>query len=67
MYFLITIDTEADNQWATPAPNTTENIRCISCFQARRDRCGFKSTYLCTYEMVENPLLYDTIGPYQCD
>ena len=65
MYFIITVDTEADNQWADPVPVTTENIRFIPRFQALCDRFGFKPTYLCSYEMVKDPLLHDTIAPYE--
>ena len=57
MYFIITVDTEADNQWADPVPKTTENIKFIPRFQALCDRFGFKPTYLCPYEMVKDPLL----------
>jgi hypothetical protein len=64
MYFLITVDTEADNQWADPVPVTTKNIRFIPRFQELCDRFGFKPTYLCSYEMVKAPLVHDTIAPY---
>jgi len=65
MDFIITIDTEADNQWARPARLTTDNTRCIPRFQSLCDRYGFKPTYLCTYEMVADPLFRQTVGPYQ--
>jgi hypothetical protein len=64
MYFIITVDTEGDNQWADPAPMTTENIRFIPRFQALCDRFEFKPTYLCSYEMIKAPLLHETIAPY---
>lgn len=65
MDFIITIDTEADNQWSRPATVTTENTKHIPRFQALCDAFGFKPTYLCTYEMVTDPLFRDTLGPYQ--
>lgn len=65
MDFIITIDTEADNQWARPKSVTTENSRYIPRFQSLCDRFGFKPTYLCTYEMVTDRLFQDTVGPYQ--
>ncbi len=65
MDFLITIDTEADNQWSRPARFNRENTRFLPRFQHLCDRFGFKPTYLCTYEMATDPLFRDTIAPYQ--
>ncbi|MBV8230613.1 MAG: hypothetical protein JO329_11570 [Planctomycetaceae bacterium] len=65
MDLLITIDTEADNQWVESATLTTENTRFIPRFQHLCDRFGFKPTYLCTYEMVTDTRFQDIVGPYQ--
>lgn len=65
MDLLITIDTEADNQWARLDTLSMENTRFLPRFQALCDRFGFKPTYLCTHEMVTDPLFQETVGPYQ--
>lgn len=65
MEFIITIDTEADNQWAGTDRLTTENARYIPRFQALCDRYGFKPTYLCTFEMAADPRVQEILGPYQ--
>ncbi len=65
MKLIITIDTEADNAWARSEVLTTENTRYIPRFQALCDRFGFKPTYLCTYEMVQDRRFQETVGPYQ--
>jgi hypothetical protein len=53
--FLITIDTEGDNEWANPRPITTHNARYLPRFQALCDRFGFKPTWLTNYEMALSP------------
>lgn len=65
MDFIITIDTEADNQWARPKTLTTENARFISRFQKLCERFDFPPTYLCTHEMVADPRFQDILGPFQ--
>lgn len=65
MDLIITIDTEADNAWARSEVVSTENTRFIPRFQALCDRFGFKPTYLCTYEMVQDARFQETVGPYQ--
>ncbi len=64
MVFLITIDTEADNQWARPYGQATQNTLYIPRFQRLCERYGFKPTYLCSYEMVQSAEFRDTVGPY---
>lgn len=64
MNFIITIDTEADNQWSEPAVTSTENVRFIPRFQALCERFGFAPTYLCTYEVVTSPLFHEVLLPY---
>ena len=53
MKFVITIDTEADNQW-TPVRGhlPVENLGVLPRFQALAERYGFPPTYLCTYEVA---------------
>jgi hypothetical protein len=50
--FLITIDTEGDDIWSSPAEITTENSRFLPRFQALCERYGLKPTYLTNFEMA---------------
>ena len=52
--FLITIDTEADNQWDSNQECTTENTKFLPRFQELAEKYGFKPTWLTTYEMAED-------------
>ena len=53
--FIITIDTEADNQWDYDAPIKTENIKYLPRFQELSEKYGFKPVWLTNYEMAEDP------------
>ena len=53
--FLITIDTEGDNLWASPEIVTTENSRFIPRFQVLCEKYGLKPTWLTNYEIAECP------------
>ena len=53
--FVITLDTEADNEWGRPAVATTANARFIPRFHELCVRGGFRITYLMTLEMAEDP------------
>lgn len=52
--FLITIDTEGDNQWEKNTI-TTENAKFLSRFQQLCEKFGFKPTWLTNYEMACDP------------
>jgi hypothetical protein len=54
--FLITIDTEGDDQWSRPRSATTRNARFLPRFQALCERFGYKPTYLTNYEMARCPV-----------
>ena len=54
-YFLITIDTEGDNIWASPRNIETSNARFLPRFQTLCEKYGFKPTYLTNYEMARDP------------
>lgn len=63
MQFIITIDTEGDNQWDPALPDSTDNIRFIPRFQDLCDRYGFPPTYLCTYDVVSAPSFDEVLRP----
>jgi hypothetical protein len=62
---VITIDTEADNQWETGNPIETRKIAFIPRFQELCDRHGFPPTYLCTYEIVIDDAFDSTLKAWQ--
>jgi peptidoglycan/xylan/chitin deacetylase (PgdA/CDA1 family) len=65
MKLIITIDTEADNQWARSETLELRNIDYIPRFQDLGDQYGFKPTYLITYTMATSEHFIQTVGPYQ--
>lgn len=67
MQFIITIDTEGDNQWAPSLPDSVENIRFIPRFQELCDRYGFPPTYLCTHDVVSDRLFDEVLRPLDAD
>jgi hypothetical protein len=64
MDLIITIDTEADNQWRRGDTITIENISYIPRFQNLCDRYNFKPTYLCTYEVITSQEFDKILKPY---
>src|SRR4030095_6053082 len=54
--FLITIDTEGDNQWSRPRVTTTRNAGFLPRFQALCERFGLRPTYLTNHEMALCPV-----------
>ena len=62
MRLVITVDTEADNQWDAGAPQTVENLAAVPRFQRLCEEYDFPPTYLCTYEVVTNPAFERAIG-----
>ena len=61
MHFIITIDTEGDNQWSEAGRRniTTENAKHLPRFQSLCEEYGFKPTYLTSYEMLESAFFID--------
>lgn len=57
--FLITVDTEGDNQWKmwNGEETTTENAKYIPRFQSLCEEYGFKPVYLMTWEMADDAML----------
>ena len=52
--FIITIDTESDNQWIPDSRLTTENSHYIPRFQDLCEKYGFKPVYLTDYSMAND-------------
>jgi len=52
--FIITVDTEADNQWKGGGDLHVENLKAIPHFQEICERYGFVPTYLVTYEVASD-------------
>lgn len=55
--FIITIDTESDNQWDQTNTQTTENAKFIPRFQELCKSFGYKPTYLVDYSMSNDEFL----------
>jgi hypothetical protein len=54
MKFIITIDTEGDNQWDHGRNLTVENIKYVDRFQILCEKYGISPTYLITTEICED-------------
>jgi hypothetical protein len=65
MQLIITLDTEADDQWQRRGPVTTENIAFIPPFQEICARHGFPPTYLCTHDVVSDPAFDRLLVPFE--
>ena len=64
MKFLITIDTEADNQWDHGRELTVENIKYVPHFQELCEKYNIKPTYLVTSEVCEDPYSQKIFSEY---
>lgn len=53
-YFIITIDTEEDNQWDINNGISTENAKYLPRFQELAEQYNYKPVWLTTYEMCNN-------------
>ena len=65
MKFIITVDTEADNEWKRSANSQVENIKFLPRFQALCERYNFKPTYLLTYDVVQDSEAVAILKPWQ--
>ena len=63
--FLITVDTEADNQWDVNHPITTENAKFLPRFQELCEKYDFKPVWLTDYEMACDPFFVTYMKPRQ--
>lgn len=63
-YFIITIDTEGDDQWAWKHGSkiTTENVKYLPRFQNLCNQYGFKPVWLSNYEMLQDAEYVDFIS-----
>ena len=61
MKLILTVDTEADNQWDAEAELTTDNLGHVPRFQALCERFEFPPTYLCTHEVVTSAAFNQTL------
>ena len=59
--FIITIDTEEDNQWCYNHAQTTENAKYLPRFQELCEKYGFMPTYLTTYGMASDNFFADYV------
>lgn len=57
--FIITVDTESDNQWSRSSELTVENAKFLPRFQDLCEKYGFKPVYLLDYSMASNDELVD--------
>jgi hypothetical protein len=64
MKFLITIDTEADNQWAHGRDLTVENIKYVPRFQELCQKYSVKPTYLVTSEVCDDAYSQNIFSGY---
>ncbi|MHB8995586.1 MAG: polysaccharide deacetylase family protein [Armatimonadota bacterium] len=58
---LITIDTEADNEWDLTTPRAFENIQRLPDFQQVCDQYGARPTYLVAYDVVQDDRSRETL------
>jgi hypothetical protein len=54
MKLIVTVDTEADNQWAYDGRIFLENLQCLPRFQALCEKHEFVPTYLLACEVLED-------------
>lgn len=64
MLFVVTVDTEADDQWTGGRPLETENVRFWAPFQALCDKHGFPPVYLITSEMAADARAQKLLGAW---
>jgi hypothetical protein len=62
--FIITVDTEADNEWAKPKISTLKNLEYIPRFQELCERYSFKPTYLSIFDVVESSYFKDMMKTF---
>ena len=61
-FFIITMDTEGDNQWDLEHNCSTRNAKYIPRFQELAESYGYKPVWLTTYEMAQNEMFVEYMG-----
>ena len=64
MKFLLTIDTEADNQWTHGCELTVKNIQAVPRFQDLCNKYKIKPTYLVTHEICNDDFSKEIFKEY---
>jgi len=64
MKFILSIDTEGDNQWDHGRDLSVENIKYVPRFQELCNKYGVKPTYLVTSEVCNDPYSRDIFTGY---
>lgn len=64
MEFIISIDTEGDNQWDHGRELTVENLKFVPRFQDLCNKYKIKPTYLVTSEVCEDPFAREIFSEY---
>jgi hypothetical protein len=64
LLFIITIDTEADNQWDHGRQLTVDNIKYVPRFQELCEKYQIKPTYLVTSEICQDDYAKDIFSDY---
>ncbi len=67
MNFIITVDTEADNQWARPSGESLKNISFLPRFQKLCHRFNLPPTYLVTYEVASDEEAITILKSFQTE
>ena len=65
--FIITIDTESDNQWNISHNQSTENSKYMPRFQSLCEKYAFKPVYLVDYSMANDRQLVDYLNEKLCE
>lgn len=65
MKLVITVDTEADNQWRQGEPLSLENLRYVPRFQSLCEKFHFVPTYLLTYEVLEDDVFVSLLKKWE--
>lgn len=64
MKFILTLDTEGDNQWDHGRNLTVENIKYVDRFQILCEKYGISPTYLITTEICEDSYAQNLFSDY---
>ncbi len=67
MEFILTIDTEADNQWDHGRELTVENIKYVPRFQELCNKYTIRPTYLVTSEVCDDEFAKEIFSDYLSD